>query len=109
MSGGRVSGNKASGLGDGVFVPNAGVTFSMDGGAAVDANNDVYLETGIHITVSGSLTENPAAVITPAVYANTTQVLTGAAVAANYDKFSVTPDGLDPWHVDNTGRLAPGP
>jgi len=76
FSGGTVSGNEtknpdpASALGKGIFVDRR-VTMTMSGSAKVDTdNNDVYLgnygTTKAFITVTGSLTNKPAARLTMA-------------------------------------------
>lgn len=106
MSGGSVSGNKAgSGFnGNGVYINNG--PFAMSGAAAISADNDVYLVSGKTITVNAALTGTaPVATITPEVYANGTQVLTGSAVMANYGKFAVTKDGDTSWGIKSDGTL----
>jgi hypothetical protein len=64
MSGGTVSGNTANGTdtydgGGGVYLDSG--TFTMTLGAAVHTGNPVYLASGKIITLSGTLTANPAA------------------------------------------------
>ena len=74
FSGGTVSGNEtlsdvpASALGKGIFVSRL-VTMTMSGSAKVDTDNDVYLgndgtTTRASITVTGPLTNKPAARLT---------------------------------------------
>ena len=94
--------------GGGVYVNG---TFKMEGSAIVtpstggDENvkgkNDVYLESGKSITVTGSLSHHPAARITPNSYTNGRVLATGAAEKAN---FKVTPqDGNKYWRFKKQG------
>jgi hypothetical protein len=111
MSGGVIKDNTA-GNGGGVYVGGGGDnTFNMSGGAVVDSGNDVYLDGGKTITVTGNLTgASPVATITPdGTYSTSTQVLDGTAalLSANHTKFAVTPEAgaLLPWFVDSNGCL----
>jgi predicted outer membrane repeat protein len=113
MKGGTISGNTASTRGGGVYVKG---TFNMEGGAAAAEDNDVYLDSGKMITITGTLSESHAAKITPASYAEGTQVLGespsgGNLVAANHTKFTVTPpSGPPPYRiVGSDGRLTMPP
>lgn len=104
MTDGSISGNTASDNAGGVY--NAG-TFVMSNSAKVAADNDVYVAAGTCITVDGTLTAtSPVATITPANYATTVQVLSGAGISDAYEKFAVTPNGTDEWVVGSTGYLA---
>jgi hypothetical protein len=110
---------RSSGPGGGVYVaaanpapPVPAALFIMKGGAARVADTDVYLETDALITLEGTQTGNPIALITPQVYSKTVQVLDGApAVIYNsHKKFDVTPDqpvfpGPGYWRVNDTGKL----
>ena len=80
-----ISSCTAADNGSGVYV---GGTFNMKGDALVDQNNDVYLADGKSITVTGTLTNTPAARITPNEYTDGRVLATGAAEKAN---FKVTP------------------
>ena len=81
-----ISSCTAADKGSGVYV---GGTFNMSGGALVDQNNDVYLESGKCIDVTGTLTNTPAARITPNEYTDGRILATGSAEKAN---FKVTPE-----------------
>ena len=91
--------------GGGVYVNG---TFKMEGSAIVtpstggDENvkgkNDVYLASGKSIDVTGTLTNTPAARITPDSYTNGRVLATGAAEKAN---FKVTPkNGTEYWRYN---------
>ena len=81
-----ISSCTAADKGSGVYVSG---TFKMSGGALVDQNNDVYLESGKCIDVTGTLTNTPAARITPNEYTDGRILATGSAEKAN---FKVTPE-----------------
>ncbi len=78
--------------------------------------NDVYMPSGYQLKLLDTLTP-PAeangitATITPETYSDTTVLLrdseadAGAKVAANYDKFAVTPEGTKRWKIDSEGKL----
>ena len=96
--GGTVSGNMtessvpASALGKGIFVASS-VTMTMSGSAKVDTdNNDVYLgnygTTKAFITVTGSLTNKPAARLTMAN--DVTGYQTGRVVVKGGSGYSLT-------------------
>ena len=111
MTGGEIKDNKAE-TGGGVYFSEG--TFKMSGSAVVtpstglEANvkgkNDVYLVTGQAITVDGTLSNNPAARITPEEY--TEQVVlkaasgSGVTLADEVGKFTVTSDVKDDG-IDN--------
>ena len=93
-----ISSCTATDKGSGVYVAG---TFEMKGNARVNTNNDVYLESGKSITVTGSLSHHPAARITPNSYTNGRVLATGAAEKAN---FKVTPqDGNKYWRFKKQG------
>jgi hypothetical protein len=86
MNGGSISGNTASANGGGVYV-NSNDAFTMSDDAAVNTNNQVYLNNTV-ITLSGTLTKNPAANIVPSNSSPGTQALSGDITAGdNYKKF----------------------
>ena len=119
MTGGEIKDNKAE-TGGGVYFSEG--SFKMSGSAVVtpatgsEANskgkNDVYLESGQAITVDGTLSNNPAARITPESY-TVTQVLQagpGVTLADEVGKFAVTPDVKEEgiaqaWIIDSAGKL----
>ena len=76
-----VSGNTATGSGIGVY--NDGGTFTMSGAATVDTGNDVYLggtaSNNAMITVTGALSNTPAAKLTPSNYAEGNAVVKGSS------------------------------
>ena len=97
--------NSEANDGGGVYVNG---TFKMEGSAIVtpstggDENvkgkNDVYLASGKSIDVTGTLTNTPAARITPDSYTNGRVLATGAAEKAN---FKVTPkNGTEYWRYN---------
>ncbi|EPF27817.1 hypothetical protein DWB79_11775 [Treponema medium] len=100
--------------GGGVYVQDG--TFKMSGSAVVtpatgsEANskgkNDVYLKSGQAITVDGTLSNNPAARITPESYTEEQQVLNGSEVGSEYYKFEVTPESSTAeWVIKSDGCL----
>lgn len=116
MTGGEIKGNKA-GTGGGVYFSEG--TFEMKGSAVVtpatgsEANskgkNDVYLKSGQAITVDGTLSNNPAARITPREYTAGHLYLTGNT-NAHHRKFTVTSkvieDGIaEIWKIKANGNL----
>ena len=96
-----ITGNTAQ-RGGGVYVN--GKTFTMSGNTKIAVDNDVYLESGKMITVNGTLSNNPAARITPLTYTEGHKVLEGD-ITANYKKFTVTPDSGTNWYVNSSGNL----
>ena len=98
MKGSSAITNCSAAEGGGVYVAG---TFKMKDNARVNTNNDVYLESGKSITVTGSLSHHPAARITPNSYTNGRVLATGAAEKAN---FKVTPqDGNKYWRFKKQG------
>ena len=114
-----LTGNTAT-TGGGVYVQDG--TFKMSGSAVVtpatgsEANdkgkNDVYLVTGQAITVDGTLSNNPAARITPELYKKQTVLKadSGVTLANEVGKFTVTPDVKEEgiaqaWKIDSAGKL----
>ena len=94
-----ISSCTAADKGSGVYVSG---TFKMSGSALVDQNNDVYLESGKSIDVTGTLTNTPAARITPDSYTDGRVLATGAAEKAN---FKVTPkNGTEYWRYNKVGN-----
>ena len=82
----------ASDKGGGVYVNG---TFKMSGSAKVDTDNDVYLASGKSIGVTGALTHEPAARITPDSYTDGRVLATDNAEKSN---FTVTPkNGNEYW------------
>jgi len=120
MTGGEIKDNKAE-TGGGVYFSEG--TFKMSGSAIVTpttgseanskGNNDVYLKTEKTITVDGTLSNNPAARITPEEYKENVPVLRGGSgVMLKYEvgKFTVTPDVKEEgiaqaWIIDSAGKL----
>ena len=104
MSGGEITGNTATSLGNGVF--NAG-TFNMSGSAFIDANNHVHLPSGSTITVQGNLSVSVAANIVPASYIPGTAVLSGSPslVAANSTRFRITRNTINLPIINSAGSL----
>ena len=103
-----ISGN-LSGDGDGVYVEDG--TFTMNDGAVISSDNDVYLANGTTITVTGNLTStDTVATITPNVYSTTRQVLVAGSGVNLTDKivnrFLVTPENSgNEWYVTVNGNL----
>ena len=97
--------------GGGVYV--SGGTFKMQDSAIVTPStgseqytagkNDVYLESGKTITVDGTLSNNPAARITPREYTADHSYLTGSGVSSQHLKFIVPPqkvtENSENWNV----------
>lgn len=83
-------------------------TLNLFGDAKLDA--PIYLTNGAMVTVSGALTESTVATITPASYAEDTQVLkagSGVILSDNIvGRFAVMPssDGIK-WSIDTNGYL----
>ena len=74
MSGGTISGCTAeNGCGGGVYVEKG--TFTMNGGAVITSNNDVYLTEDQKITITEKLSTNNVTTITPQSYAENKKVL----------------------------------
>jgi hypothetical protein len=109
LRGGNIRGNTIPAdpeyNGKGVLIE--GGTFKMEDAAAIHANNDVYLNTGKTITITGSLTGGigTVATITPDTYTLGRQILTGTFVAGNYNRFAVTSSGAQLFTIDSDGKL----
>lgn len=112
MKDGSISENKCtstgSSYGGGVYVSDG--TFSMEGDAVVDSSNDVYLKTGKTITISGELTSDPVATITPENYAEDVDepVLAtdnGITLSEQFEKFNVTQRSEFETKITDTGFL----
>lgn len=110
--------------GGGVYVQDG--TFKMSGSAIVTPStgsdqytpgkNDVYLKTGQAITVDGTLSNNPAARITPEEYKENVLVLRGNITDGspqNRKKFTVPPEKVTEdsenwnvfWYIADNGNL----
>ena len=116
FAGGTITENQvtdATSLGTGIFLENSAPPLKMSGNARVANGNDIYLPNSRVVTITGSLSQNPAARITPETYGTTTQVLDGSVALLNseYGKFTVTPKIVggttQQWQVNNTGYLQP--
>lgn len=104
----KITGCSAKNSGGGVHVKDG--TFKMSGSAVVTPKadspgkheNDVYLESGKTITIDGTLSNNPAARITPRGYTAGHLYLTGNT-NAHHLKFTVTPEKVmedsENWNV----------
>jgi streptogramin lyase len=106
----KIHGNRASRNGAGVCA-RADLHYavlSLSGSAVIDADNDVYLKNNDTIAIDGNLGGAfPVATVTPSDYVSGRQVLTGSYLAANYDKFAVTPPQLGYWcGIKNDGKLS---
>ena len=93
MSGGTISGCTAqNGCGGGVYVEKG--TFTMNGGAVITSNNDVYLTEDQKITITEKLSTNNVTTITPQSYAENKKVLdAGDGITLSEEvrrKFNVT-------------------
>ena len=120
FKGGTISGNSA-GIGKGVYIQYfTGTAYmTMSGGAKVDSNNDVYLGSAgsnpAFITVTGALSNSPAATLTMdniAGYAEGREVVKGGVytlTAEDIARFPITaqisPSAQD-WttELDNVGN-----
>ncbi|MBM7023333.1 leucine-rich repeat protein [Treponema sp. Marseille-Q4523] len=112
FTGGTITENTAS-SGAGIFSENSSTTLEMSGNARVANDNDIYLPNSRVITITGPLSQNPAARITPETYGTTTQVLdklgTGVTLANETYKFAVTPQSpAQEWTVGGNGYLKQG-
>jgi hypothetical protein len=96
--------------GNGVFSNAA--QFKMSGSARVSADNDVYLDAGQTITLTGSLSgTTPVATITPNDYTPGRQILDNNAnlTTENIAKFAVKPYGTLNYRIDSDGKLQTDP
>ena len=106
--------DNTSGYGDGVYVEDG--TFTMNGGAVISSNNDVYLADGTTITVTENLTStDTVATITPENYELGIQVLkaeSGVTLKKYPGNFAVTTrvlsDEPENWFIDSAGYLVGG-
>ena len=123
FTGGTVSGNTANGAGKGIYVSrfdSSSAYMKMSGGAKVDSNNDVHLNTNtsgtVHafITVTGALSNSPAATLTmdnSAGYSEGREVVKGGVytlTAADVARFPITAQTSQEWTTelsDNTLKL----
>jgi hypothetical protein len=115
MKGGSIQGNTIPAdpayNGKGVLIADG--TFNIEGAAAINADNDVYLFNSSHnarITITGNLTgSRPVATITPEVYGTGLAVLGGSIISNNCAKFAVRPNGTQNWTIDGAGNLQTDP
>ena len=114
FTGGTIEGNQItnplSKMGTGIFSENSGETLEMSGNAYVANDNDIHLSDNSVVKITGALSNNPVARITPETYGTTTQVLeagTGVNLANEAGKFTVTPQTppLQNWKVGEDGKL----
>ena len=115
MNGGSISNNTVTenGKGKGVHVVKTnGINslFEFSGDASITEDNDVYLENGTTITVTGNLTStDTVATITPNEYSTTRQVLVAGSGVNFTDKivnrFLVTQENGNEWYVTVNGNL----
>lgn len=95
MYDGSISNNTVSSKGKGVYVVKSnGINslFEISGNAYIEDNNDVYLTADQKITITGELTSDSVATITPQNYEEV-QVLaagTGITLSEQVEKFKVT-------------------
>ena len=95
MYDGSISNNTVSSKGKGVYVVKSnGINslFEISGNAYIEDNNDVYLTADQKITITGKLTSDSVATITPQNYEEV-QVLaagTGITLSEQVEKFKVT-------------------
>ena len=94
-----ISSCTATDKGSGVYVAG---TFEMKDNAKVDTNNDVYLESGKSITVTGALTNEPAAKIRLADYQKNRALAVGEH--AKKENFQLAPDGGNNWRYKKVGN-----
>lgn len=107
---GSIMYNYSSSNGKGVFNSS---TFTMNGSAAVDSSNDVYLSPGEYITIGSALTGTaPVATITPSSYAAGTQIIKSASSSVSLsdfvDLFTIDDDDTTDsytWYIDDDGKL----
>ena len=95
--------NCTAGMGGGVYVNG---TFKMEGSALVTnetgRNNEVYLESGKTVTVTGALTHTPAAKIRVADYQKNRELAVGER--AKKENFKLAPDGGNNWRYKKVGN-----
>ena len=103
MQGSSTITNCKAGDGGGVYVAG---TFKMEGSALVTAesstDNEVYLESGKTVTVTGALTHTPAAKIRLADYQKNRVLAVGEH--AKKKNFKLAPDGGNNWRYKEVGN-----
>ncbi|UTC61532.1 hypothetical protein E4O05_08195 [Treponema sp. OMZ 787] len=103
MQGSSTITNCKAGKGGGVYVKG---TFKMEGSALVTAesntDNEVYLESGKTVTVTGALTNKPAAKIRVADYQKNRVLAVGER--AKKENFKLAPDGGNNWRYKKVGN-----
>ena len=121
FTGGTVSGNTANGAGKGIYVSyfnSSPAYMKMSGGAKVDSNNDVHLGSTsgnpAFITVTGALSNSPAATLTmdnsAAGYAVGREVVKGdgyTLTAPDIARFPITVQQTSPaqnWTTELIGN-----
>ena len=102
MQGSSTITNCKAGKGGGVYVNG---TFKMEGSAVVTAesntDNEVYLESGKTVTVTGALTSTPAAKIRVADYQKNRVLAVGER--AKKENFRLAPDSGKNWRYKKVG------
>ena len=102
MQGSSTITNCKAGKGGGVYVDG---TFKMEGSALVTnetgRNNEVYLESGKTVTVTGALTHTPAAKIRVADYQENRVLAVGER--AKKENFKLAPVGGNNWRYKKVG------
>lgn len=114
MEGGSISNNTANN-GKGVYVVKRNTggndifpTFEISGDAYIEDNNDVYLTKEQKITITGELTSNPVATITPENYEENVKVLAAGNVntlKTQVKKFNVTETDFFTSEITEEGCL----
>ena len=103
MQGSSTITNCTAGMGGGVYVNG---TFKMEGSALVTnetgRNNEVYLESGKTVTVTGALTHTPAAKIRVADYQKNRVLAVGER--AKKENFQLAPVGGNNWRYKKVGN-----
>lgn len=83
INGASITSCSADSNGGGVYIKDNRATFTMSDAATVDTGNDVYLggtaSNNAMITVTGALSNTPAATLTPSNYAEGTVVVKGSS------------------------------
>ena len=99
LNGGKISGNThgTSSYGDGIYVAG---TLNLSSNACIAPDNDVYLESGTFVTLTGKLTgESPVATLTPESYNDSRTMLKSDGsyilIQDDCDKFAVTKDSAN--------------
>ena len=111
MNGGSISNNTVTDYGSGVYVVKSnGINslFEISGNAYIEDNNDVYLTADQKITITGELTSNPVATITPEKYEQNVKVLAAGDVntlKTQVKKFNVTETDFFTSEITEEGCL----